>query len=317
MDFQRNTTISDELDRLEILVGRIGFNSPEQARDLLVGLDEVFGRLEQWGDTPARKTTQVHFDALLARLRKDAAQFVRDLGGATRLVDLRAGVNPPRTAEWWYLDELLAARRKAAIRRAGFTLAGVVLALVLLGVIYEAFIAPPPEVTARYRLENSARTLMMDQNWQAALGEVDAALQIAPDDPTLHVLKGVILENSGQGELAEASFTEAKKYMPGEVEFLLVRAQAYENSGQSEAAMADAQEAVRLDPQSAQGYLVIGGIHESNRRFRDALAAYDQAFQAADAQGQTELAAIARTRTAMVMQVINQGVDIPTNTPEP
>lgn len=317
MELQKNTTISDALDRLEILVGRIGYNSPEQSRELLEGLDEVAGRLEEWGDIPSRKTTQVHFDALLARLRKDAAQFVRDLGGAARLADLRSEVNPPRSAEWWFLDELLTARRKAAIRRTGFTLVGIVLALVLLGVIYEAFIAPPPEVTARYRLENSARTAMMDQDWQAALGEVDAALQYAPEDPTLHVLKGVVLENLGQETSAEDSYTVAKAYLPGEVEFLLLRAQAYENAGQSDAAMADAQEAVRLDPQSAQGYLLIGGIHESNRRFRDAMTAYDQAFQAADSQGQTELAAIARTRTAMVMQIINQGVDIPTHTPVP
>ena len=317
MDLQKHTTISDELDRLEVLVGRIGFNSPKQARDLLNGLDGVALRLEEWGDTPSRRNTQVHFDALLARLRKDAAQFVRDLGGANVLAEMRAGANPPRSAEWWYLDELLAARRKAAIRRAGFTLAGIVLALVLLGVIYEAFIAPPPEVTARYRLEQSARDSMLNQDWQAALGEVDSALQYAPEDPTLHVIRGVIFENMGQEADAETSYSEAKKYLPDEVTFLLLRAQAYDNSGQPEAAMTDAQEAVRLDPQSAQGYLLIGGIHESNRRFRDAMAAYDQAFQAADAQGQTELAAIARTRTAMVMQIINQGVDLPTGTAEP
>jgi hypothetical protein len=55
----------------------------------------------------------------------------------------------------------------------------------------------------------------------------------------------------------------------------------------------------------AEAYLLAGQVHEMLGLFREALADYEQAYRAADASEHLELAAMARMRTAMLMQMMN------------
>jgi tetratricopeptide (TPR) repeat protein len=78
-----------------------------------------------------------------------------------------------------------------------------------------------------------------------------------------------------------------------------------------EPALLDGQEVIRVNPNSAQGYLLIGQANELLGKPGEALDNYDKAFAAAEKTGQTELAAITRTRIAMLMQTMNTQIESP------
>lgn len=302
-------TLSDELDRIETLVGRVGMNSKEQSREILSRLDEVYPEIQNLENETSRKTAEGQLAGISGHLHSEAGQFVRDLGGAAALKNLRTERQPSQDQWWWYLDEYLDQRRKASLRRSLFVMGGLALALVILAVLYEAFLAPDPAVSARYGHEQLARDYLLNNDLDQALSEAEQGLTYAPQDPALLILKGVILEKQGETEEALQVMEAGEQYSATREDFLLTRGEAYSLANQPEKALADVEELLMANPDMPQAYLLAGQAYEVLGDYLKALEEYDKAFDAAEATDQSELAAIARTRTAMIMQLVRPGTN--------
>lgn len=316
------STVGEELDRLEVIVGKIGLNSSQNALQVLYGLDSVYKKINDLDQTSqSYKTAFTQFQSVLARLDKDAPGFLKDLGGRHQLVEERARINPEPERYWWYLDERLAQRRRASFNRSMIT-GGIILGvLVVIALVYHFFLAPPPEVTARYGHEQAARDELMYGNYEVALDEVDNGLSYVPEDGNMLALKGVILEQSGDPVQAQEIFIRAQNNFSKPEDFYVARGQVYITANQPDKALADALEAQRLNPDSVQAYLLSGQAYEIQKAYKNALDEYDRAFAAAEISKQYELQALARMRMAMLMQSLGADISttesVPTLTPEP
>lgn len=296
--------LSSELDRLETKVGKIGLNSPEAARSILADMDSVSQRMEALESEASRKQASAQFAGISGKLRRDAGVFLRDLGGAAALKKAREAANPSEDHWWWYLDAYLAEKRMAALKRSLITFGVIAAALVVLGIVYNRFFAPDPKVAARYGYEQSARDALINGNLDQSMIEIAQGLAISPDDPTLLMLRGVVEEKQGNQAAAQQDYAASQNGFGSQEPFLLARGQAYSMANMQNQALADAQAVLQMDPKSAEAYLLTGQVYESTQRYKDALDSYNKGFDAANASGQTELAAMAKMRMAMVMQVM-------------
>jgi tetratricopeptide (TPR) repeat protein len=303
-------TVGDELDRIDIKIGKIGLNSSAQSIELLSEMDAVNTKISSLPQGKTRQELIAQFEGSQAKLIKEANQFIRDAGGIKRISEAREKAHPGPEQSWWYLDQMRHAKRQAQLRRVLTTGSIIVVALIVLSVLYNRFLAPDPQVTALYSSEQSARDNMMAENLPEALASVEKGLAIDPQDATLLILKGVILEGLNRGNDAQASFNMASKSVSKE-DFFLLRGQAYIMINQTEKAMIDSQEAIKNNPDSAQGYLLLGQVNETVGQSKTALDNYQKAFEISDKQQQYELAALARTRMAMLMQSMNTQITPP------
>ncbi len=309
-------TVSDELDRLEITASKIGQIKAGEAFGLLYGLDEVYRRIQELGnETQSRRLIETQFKGIVAKMHSEAGRFIRDLGGLSALQQAREKRQPAADHEWWYLDTWLARRRQASLKRTLIFSGGIIMLLLIMGVIYQKYLAPDPQVAARYGFEQSAQDFVINGNYEEAMKEVEQGLKIVPQDPSLLTLKGVLQENLGQADQAALSFAQAEKGLPTRADFLVTRSQVYLMANQIEKGLADAQEAVKINPQSAQAYLVLGQSNEMMAKYPEAMEYYDKAYENAEKSGQTELAAITRMRKAMIMQMMNNHLTSPTSAP--
>jgi len=299
-----HTTIGDELDRLDVKAGKIGMNSRDQAYGLLTGLDDVYRRMQEITNEQSRKVVETQFLTIVTRMKKESSLMLRDLGGTAALAKARESIQPPKEHIWWYLDEYLTGTRQNALRRGLFTGGIILAALVVLIVLYQAFLAPDPQVTARYSLEQSARDSLMAGELESALEKVEEGLAIAPTDPALTILKGVIQELMGHEAQAQANYAAAFDLFEQPAAFYVTRGQAFATANQPEQALTDAKEAIRLNPALPEAYLLSGQANEMLGQYGVALNDYEQAYSAAEAADQVQLSALARMRTAMLMQLI-------------
>lgn len=191
-------TVGVELDRLEVLEGRIKMNTPQQALALLHGLDHVHGRIQSMEEgTQSLRIAQTQFDGIVAGMQRQASSFIGDLGGVQVLREARAEIHPSMDQTWWYLDTLLAEKRKKALRRSLTIVGLIVVVLVILGVVYQRFLAPDPKSVALYNSEQSASQFLINGDLPSALKQVDQGLSAVPGDPHLLILKGVIQQAQG------------------------------------------------------------------------------------------------------------------------
>jgi len=310
-------SITEELDRLEVLAGKIGMNSPASALELLSGLDLVHAQIDELDQqSPSRKVAETQFNMILSRLSAEGRQFLRDAGGVQAFRQAREQVMPTSDRTWWFVDERVESKRRSDLRR--FLVIGGIGAvlLVVLAVLYQRFLAPDPKVSALYGAEQSARDRLQYGEFDEALSAVEEGLKIDPSEPTLLTLHGVILDVKGSEEQAAQDFARAEQAFASREIFLLTRGEGYAMVNQLDKAMDDAQEAAQINPQSPRAHLLIGQVHETQKSYQEAIAAYDRAYEAADQTNQLELAAIARARTAFLMQMIGMpSVETPTPAP--
>jgi tetratricopeptide (TPR) repeat protein len=311
-------TISNDLDRIEILVGRVGYNTPEQTRSLPPALDSAYLRIQELENGESRARVEVRFESLLTILRSEARRFIKDFGGMATYLAERARENPPASHSWWYLDEYLASKRKAALRRLLMTVGILAAVLVVLALIYNRFLAPDPKFLAAYEHQQLARDYFYQGNPQQALQEAETALTYTPDDSSLWILKAVALEKLGRDSEAAQAYAKAEQLEPDREQFLLARVDVYISAGMYDQAMADTQEVLKINPDSAQAFLAQGMIYEGTKQYSDAIDAYNKATEVANKINQPETAALARTRYAMLLQMMSgQSLQTPEDTVTP
>jgi tetratricopeptide (TPR) repeat protein len=294
--------LRDRLAQLEAQVGQLGYGLGPEALAILLLFDEVWATLAALrAEGLSMRAEEARLETVAASLKRKAAVFLRELGGTAVLRDARHTRQPDQADWWWFLDQFVAKRRKAFVRRLLLFVAGVAAILLLLALVYQQFLAPDPAREARFRHERQAVSLALDGDFISALSETERALAVAPGDPDLLVLKGVLQQELGQVTVAEETFAAAEAAFEDRESFLTTRGQWFLQLGQAEAALADVEAAIALNSQSAIAHLLLGMANEALENYSQALAAYEQASALADLSGDAEINVMARIRIGEVL----------------
>jgi tetratricopeptide (TPR) repeat protein len=316
---QTNQTggLGAQLDEMDVLLSRIGARNSQQAFQILNRMDAIDCQIKEMQEHGANiKAEEGQYETACAILRKQAAAFVRDAGGASALRSEREKRNPPEGAWWWRLDEIAAQKSKESTLR--FVKWGAAL-VILVGVLvaaYQIFLAPSPEVMARYEAIDKTTTLAESGNYTEALAAIQKGLDAAPDDPELLLWQGVIYSMQGNDQQAAAIFSKVQGQVSGAEAFYLMRAQDYLTIGQNPRAEQDAQAAINANPKSARGYYILGSAQENAGDSQSALKSYQMAVDLADQANDSELIVEAKVKMGYLMQGAgagSTGVSTPTS----
>jgi tetratricopeptide (TPR) repeat protein len=302
-------TLSRQLERLEVLVGKLGMGlKPEEALEIPALFDEVETRLRTLDpESTGAKAVTAQLDMLGATFRKHLSAFLREIGDPERLDAARRQANPPAENWWWQPERLLAEERKTGVKNALRTLgiaAGIILVLVIL---YQTLLRPDPRVIAAMDARRETEQLIMvSADLAGALARVEQGLIEAPGDGELLVLKGCVLTlMGGREQEAATAFEESEKALGSREMMLLQRAQTFSILMQPELARQFAQEAIALNPQSAQGYLILGQALEDIKDLNGAYQAYEQASSLGMENNDPTSTAQARLKMGILLQSMN------------
>ena len=273
-----------------------------QVVELLYLLDQIhvdLAELEALGMDS--RTERTRLDTIHRKLDRHKARIVIEAG--TRLREERALADPDASQWWWFLDERLAAQRKDGLRRL-LGRAAVVVALVLVvWIVYDRFLAPPPEVQQAYRLSSSGEGLVEAGDLREALGRFQEAASLDPDDVDPYVWQGVLHSELGEQDAAEANFAKARSLHETEVGYLADRARVYLRVGNLFRASIDLEQAANRYPDSGVVYYLRASVAQTRGQYGEAVASLETASMLAQAAGDTQLEATARVQLAMVMQM--------------
>lgn len=306
---QEALTLADELravlDRCEIDVANLTRSPGSEALALLRMLDKaesMITDLEKAGmDLRAERT---RLETIERQLRRQASVLVRALGGAKALARARAEVGPERSRWWWYLDEEVAQMRRRTLYQ--WLQGGAVVALLIIAAVavYRFFLAPEPEVAAQLSHIWAMDERVKEGDFSGALKECDAALALVPNNPRTLLWRGIILEQLSRETEASEAFAIAREVISNDVDYWLERAMLYLQVGAVDAALKDAQAALDRDPEAARAYYLLGNVYEMQGKIPEAMVAFQQAAQLADAQGDAKLFVTVRMRIGMLLQMM-------------
>lgn len=299
----RADELRDQIDELEAMIGRLEYGLGKEALVIPDLFDSISTSLAAFqAEGQSMRAENARLDTVSARFNRKAKVFLREIGGARVLEDARRTRQPDPESWWWFADQLVANKRRDQIRHLLRVGAGVTLVLLVLFVLYQRFLAPDPATRERLEHQHNAEDLAIEGDIAGALSEVEQALVVAPGAPYLAVFKGVLQQDLGQDVASGETFAAAEAAFDNREDFLLARAQAYLLLDQPEAAVVDAQEAVKLNPESASGYMLLGRAYEYMEDYLEAMFAYEQAIDLAEAQDDFQLAGTARVSVGILMQ---------------
>ncbi len=295
--------LRETLSELERQLGKLDYSTKGEILDIPFLFDKAAVLVEDFKQHEVAIAPELaRFSAVSGKFRNKAAVFLKKIGGAEELARLRSDGLSDSEHWWWFVDEYLAAERQTRTRR---TLKGMGIGLgvlAVLAVLYMLFLAPDKVTRERFKYQQSAERLAQEGDYAGALAEVERALEIAPEEAELYVLKGVLQQALAQPTEAEASFAKAEALLNDRIAFLEQRAQTYLLLMMPERTLADAEEILSIDPVSVQGYFFKGKAHDVMNNFWEASEAYQTTAELAAAAGQTELEAMARIQDAQLMQ---------------
>jgi len=299
----RADELRDQIDEIEAMIGRLGYGLGREALAIPALFDSTSTSLAAFqAEGQSMRAEEARLGTVSARFSRKATVFLREIGGVKVLEDARRTRQPDPERWWWFADQLVANRRRDRIRRLLRLGAGVAVVLLVLFVLYQRFLAPDPATRQRFEHQHNAENLVIEGDIAGALSEVEQALAVAPGDPYMAVFKGALQQELGQGAASGETFAAAEAAFGNREDFLLARAQTYLLLDQPGTAVADAQEAVELNPESAAGYMLLGRAYEYMEDYVEAMFAYEQAIDLAEAQGDFQLVGTARVNVGMLMQ---------------
>lgn len=302
-------TLGSMLERLEILVGKLGMGlKSEEALEIPTLFDQAAGRLVELDpESTGGKAAAAQFDALTATFRKHLKDFLREVGDPALLDDARRKAQPPEDNWWWRPEELLAEDRKHQAKNffRGFGI--VVGVLAVLAILYQIFLRPDPSVIAVLDTRREAEQLaIQDGDYLAALARVEQGLQAVPGDGELLAFKGCLLTLiGGREQEASEAFAAAEKALGSREYMLLQSAQTFSLLMQPKLAQARAEEAIALNPKSAQAYLIYGQALEDQKDQGGAYQAYETASSLGMQNNDPTTTAQARIKMGILLQTMN------------
>ncbi len=308
-DFDRQT-ISSHLDELENLLGRLDSNNAELAEMVLNKFDLIHAEIKKNNpDHQVPFAYQTQLDYVEKRIRSNAQVIVNALGGTEKYNARRDQEGKKEESWWWYLDRYIKQIQKKNLKKS-LTMAGIFILLSFAVIfIYQQFFAPPPEVQARIRHEQTADRLISAGDLDSALIEIQSALSYEPDNYELLIWQGVVFQQLGDNESSQQSFQQAKDVVASLEDYYLTKTFYEFNGGMFDLGLADAQKLVEINPESAEGYLYIGQAYEFKGAYADAYKAYETASELAEKSDNAEMITTIKVRMGMLLQTV------PLNTP--
>ena len=305
------------LDTIENKLGRLSFGLGAEAFTILEDLDAANDRLDQadrLGTDTRAETAQ--FQSICATLRKDAGQFLRQVGGQAGLAARRAQQNPQEGNWWWYLDEVNVQSRKQSLLMSARTVMIAALVLAIAVLIYRLFLTPDPKVIAVMNAQQSIERYFAENDLELALVEVEKGLAAVPDSPELLIYKAAILEAMGKNAEAGAFYSQAQSIIQNAEIYALNRAQVYLMMNNADGAAGLLENYILENHLSAKAYLLLGTAYEERDDQLKAINAYELASEVGNQTDDAATVAQARIKLAMLMQSFGLP-QIETSTPEP
>ncbi|HTS49503.1 MAG TPA: protein kinase [Bryobacteraceae bacterium] len=118
--------------------------------------------------------------------------------------------------------------------------------------------------------------LIRDQVWlERATDSARQAELRNPDLPAVHRIDGILLENSGLYELAEAEFRRAIELAPGDSDGYRRLGQVFERNNRIDDALAAYRKAIEVDPAYYRNYQALGAFYFQHGKFREAAKEFE------------------------------------------
>ncbi|QDU54481.1 tetratricopeptide repeat protein [Aeoliella mucimassa] len=122
----------------------------------------------------------------------------------------------------------------------------------------------------KYRLMR-ARQLMVGDELDKALADIDAVIDVTPDNYEAHELRGMVLTEQGKSEEALQSFDRATELDAENIMPYLQRSELYGKLGNPEQGIAEATKAIDRNEDNLLGYLLRADLYLRNGQFEEAL----------------------------------------------
>jgi len=301
-DSERNT-ISSQLDEVENWLGKLDSKNTDLAEKILYQMDKIEKILNQtYADTEIPVSYQTQLQYINNRIRSHAQTIISAVGGVDQLKVKREQAGKKEDAWWWYLDNYVNNNYKKNFQKTLSIIGIIILVVTAVVILYEQFFAPPPEVKARIQHEQAADRLVESGDFDGALKEILAALEITPTSYELWIWQGVIHQKRGDQKAAQQAFLKGHELVEKLESYYLTKAYYEFISGLTDEGLADAQMLVAINPQSPEGFLYIGQAYENKGETAKALDAYEKASVLAENSDNAELIATIKVRMGMLMQ---------------
>jgi tetratricopeptide (TPR) repeat protein len=294
--------VREALDEAERAFSNLRGAGPQAIRMLHL-FDQIardLGALDQ--ESVEVRVERSRFEMIQAQLRRRKRRFLNEIGDD--LKPARQEVAPERSSWWWYLDEEAAKQLRRTLLRAGALTTAVIALLAVAYVAYQRFLAPPPSVGQAFRHMQAGERLVEEGDADAAIEDFRAAADLTPEDPEPWLWQGVLYEGLNEPDKAQNAFAVAQSLFDEPLHFYLNRGRVYLEAGQVDKAENDARRAIAADPASGWSYYLRAGIAVRRGDYDSALADLDRATDLAQAAGDTQLAAMARTQQVQVMRLV-------------
>ncbi len=244
----------------------------------------------------------VRLGDLQARIARHAEHVLRAVGGAAALRAARPADVARATHPWWFADEI-AAEAKARARKRVLTIFGVAGAVVLAVVLaFNTVLKPDPIVLAKTRHFQRAMELAAEQqDYSAALDEVEAILSLTPDDVDALAFKGVLLMKTGDVAAGKSVSAQASALAPDDAYVPLAQARLWQQLGNPTEALSLAENVLATHLDSAEGWYIAGQAHAALGDIPQAREALSKAAELALAQGNDSLYVIAKTNLTYLL----------------
>jgi tetratricopeptide (TPR) repeat protein len=216
---------------------------------------------------------------------------------------LRAEVDAQAERWWWYLDRRVAESNARQVRRAGWSVGIGAVVLAVLVTVYMLFLRPDETTRLRYGYVSRAEGEVEQGAYESALDLYQKALEVAPDDPEVNLMIGIVYEALDRPEEAADYYARAETLYESRTAFLATKSQRYSLIGWYEQSELTALEAIDLDSEYAWAYCNLASGYEGQGRIPEAIGAVQACADLAREQGQDELYVIAAQRLALLLQM--------------
>jgi tetratricopeptide (TPR) repeat protein len=298
------------LKTLENRLSKLSDTPADQVMEVPSIFDQIDRALDELQDLGMNLSSeQGQIDTLSARFNKNLALFIRRIGGPQVLESMRQEIQPSPDRWWWYADLTLAAQNRQKRIRWLRLIGTAAVVLIILSIVYKIFLAPDPILQESFGHQQRAENALIGGEFEEALAEIQQAISLTPDDPRLHMMKGVIQEALGLSEDALGSFDAALHRFDREDQFYNERTTIYLMMSEPERALADIEIALQLNPNSAISYLHQGNAYEMLGDIPKAIESLEKADELAQQSGNAQLQAIIR----ISLSTVYQNVTLPTS----
>jgi len=303
----QHKSISSNLDEIETILGKLDGSQSPIAERIFDIMDEIQEQ-KKFLHNDEKEKTETQLSYVTKRIYSSAKVLLKTIGGKEVLKEKRKIKGKSPDHWWWYLDHYLEDKRKRDLQRSGMI--GLVLLVVfaLLVLVYDRYLAPPPEVRARIDYETRIDDFIYSGDYISAMSEMEGALAIAPDYYPLWIKKGVLAKVLGNEAVEQSSYETAQQFVENPEYFFYERASVFMQFGLYDDVLEDTDNLLAINAKSAEAYLYRGMVYEMRGENSQAYDAFEKAALLAEEQNKNQLVATIRVRMGMLLQ----SVSIPT-----